>query len=258
MPPHVVRTLRTVSPYAFTILLFALWEIGCLAFDVPTFILPRPTQFIGELFTRGPQIWVHASQTLYTTLVGFTLAVVLGLAIGVAVGSSRWVYEAAYPILIGFNSVPKVAIVPILVIWFGIGTVPAIITSLVICIFPIIANVATGLATTQAELEDILKALGASKLDTLIHVGLPSSMPYFFAALKISISLAFVGTVVSESIAANTGIGAMMILASSNFDVPLVFARLFVLAILGVLLYAVFAVIEQRVTFWAQTRPDTA
>ncbi|MDJ0948831.1 MAG: ABC transporter permease [Alphaproteobacteria bacterium] len=250
------RNLRRASPYLFTLFLFVVWELGCLAFDVAEYVLPRPTQFFEILLTRAPDLWGHSVQTLYTTVLGFALGVVTGVIIGIAVGSSKLVYAAAYPLLVGFNSIPKVAIVPILVIWFGIGTVPAVITSLVISLFPVVANVATGLATTQAELEDILRALGASKWDTLVHVGLPSSLPYFFASLKISISLAFVGTVVSETIAANTGIGSMMIVASSNFDVPLVFAGLVILAVMGVALYAVFAVLEQRMTFWAQTRPD--
>ena len=250
------RNLRRASPYFFTIGLFVIWEIGCIAFDVKEYVLPRPSQFLHILLTRAPDLWGHTLQTLYTTVLGFSLGVIAGVVIGVAVGSSKLIYAAAYPLLVGFNSIPKVAIVPILVIWFGIGTVPAVITSLVISLFPVTANVATGLATTQAELEDILRALGASKWDTLVHVGLPSSLPYFFASLKISISLAFVGTVVSETIAANTGIGSMMIVASSNFDVPLVFAGLVILAVMGVALYAVFAVLEQRMTFWAQTRPD--
>ena len=163
-----------------------------------------------------------------------------------------------YPLLIGFYSVPKIAVVPILVIWFGIGTVPAILTAAIMCLFPVVVNVATGLATTEPELEDVLRALGASKFDILRRVGLPRSMPYFFASLKIAISLAFVGTVVAETVAANIGIGSMMILASSTFDVPLVFAGVFLLAVLGVAMYAIFAAIEGYVTFWARRNADIA
>ena len=148
-------------------------------------MLPRPSQFFYIFLTRAPDLWVHSLQTLYTTLLGFSLGVIAGVVIGVAVGSSKLVYPAAYPILTGFNSISKVAIVPIFVIWFGIGTIPAVITSLVISLFPVTTNVVTGLATTRAELEDILRALGSSKWDTLIHVGLPNSLPYFFASLKI-------------------------------------------------------------------------
>jgi NitT/TauT family transport system permease protein len=252
------RLARQASPYLVTLGLFAVWELGCTLFSVPSYVLPRPSEFLPMLFTRADALMPHTVQTLYTTLAGFALAVVFGVLIGIAIGSSRFIYAAGYPLLVGFNSIPKVALVPIFVIWFGIGTVPAILTSLTIAIFPIVANVATGLATTQAELEDILRSLGASKWDTLVHVGLPSSLPYFFASLKIAISLAFVGTVVSETIAANTGIGSLMMVASSNFDVPLVFAGLTILAVMGVLLYALFAVVEDRMTFWAQTRPGDA
>jgi NitT/TauT family transport system permease protein len=191
-----------------------------------------------------------------TTVIGFVGGVIAGTLIGIAIGSSRLVYDAMYPLLVGFYSIPKVAVVPILVIWFGSGTVPAVITSLVICIFPVVVNVATGLATTEPELEDVLRALGASKRDILWGVGIPRSMPYLFASLKIAITLAFVGTVISETVAANRGIGNMMIIASSNIDVPLVFAGLFILAFMGIALYAVFALLESRMTGWAMRKNE--
>ena len=122
-------------------------------------------------------------------------------------------------------------------LWFGSGSVPAILTALSICFFPIVVNIATGLATTEPELEDVLKALGASKFDILWNVGLPRTMPFFFASLKVAVSYAFVGAVLSETVASNSGIGNVLMTASSNFNVPLVFAALFVLAALGVALY---------------------
>jgi NitT/TauT family transport system permease protein len=173
----------------------------------------------------------------------------------VLIGSSRLAYDVAYPLLVGFSSTPKVAVVPIFVLWFGAGTVPAVLTAMLLCIFPIVVNVATGLATTEPELEDVMRALKASKLDILFNVGLPRAMPYFFASLKVAITQAFVGTVISETVASNRGIGTMMMIASANFDVPLVFAGVFILAVLGVVLYAIFSLIEGRVTGWA-TRKD--
>ena len=194
--------------------------------------------------------------SFFTELATGAIAVAAGLAIGLFIGWSKTIYAGLYPLMIGFNAIPKVALVPILVIWFGSGTVPAVITSLVICIFPVVVNVATGLATTEPELEDVLRALGASKADILWGVGLPRSMPYLFASLKIAITLAFVGTVISETVAANRGIGNMMIIASSNIDVPLVFAGLFILAFLGIALYAVFAFLESRMTGWAMRKNE--
>jgi NitT/TauT family transport system permease protein len=154
-------------------------------------------------------------------------------------------------VLIGFNSIPKVAVVPILIIWFGLGAIPAVITAFLISFFPIVVNVATGLATTEPELEDVLRALGASKLDIMRKVGIPRSMPYFFGSLKVAITLAFVGAVVAETTGSNAGIGKLMLDAQSAFQVPIVFAGLMVLAVLGIVLYMITAAIEARFTGWA-------
>jgi len=154
--------------------------------------------------------------------------------------------------MIGFNAIPKVALVPILVLWFGIGFIPAVLTAFLISFFPIVVNVATGLATIEPELEDVLKALGASKLDIMRKVGIPRTLPYFFGSLKVAITLAFVGSVISESVASNYGIGNLMLQAQAQFQVPLIFAGLVVLAIEGIVMYVAMAILEQRMTGWAQ------
>jgi NitT/TauT family transport system permease protein len=210
------------------------------------------------LITKMPLLWPHTAQTLYTTVVGFGIGVAVGIVLGMLIGSSKLAYNVAYPLLVGFSSIPKVAVVPIFVVWFGAGTVPAILTSAVISIFPVVVNVATGLASTEPELEDVLKVLGASKRDLLWNVGLPRSLPYLFASLKIAITLAFVGTVLSETVAANRGIGNVMMIASGNFDVPMVFAGLFILAGLGISLYAISSFIERRMTGWSQRKSEMA
>jgi NitT/TauT family transport system permease protein len=174
------------------------------------------------------------------------------------VGTSRVAYAVAYPLLVGFSSIPKVAVVPIFVLWFGSGTTPAILTAMVICVFPIVVNIATGLATTEPDLEDVLKTLGASKSEILWNVGLPRTMPYFFASLKVAITLSFVGAVLSETVASNRGIGNVMMTASSNFQVSLVFAGLIILAVLGVVLYSFFSFLERRVTGCATRDTDIA
>jgi NitT/TauT family transport system permease protein len=252
------QTQRRIASAALIIGFFVFWELACLAFGVKDIVLPRPTQIIYTLFARMPAIWPHAIQTLYTTLVGFGLGIVFGVALGALVGSSRLAYDVAYPLLIGFSTIPKVAIVPILVLWFGAGTVPAVITALTLCLFPIMVNVATGLATTEPELEDVMRAMKASKLDILFNVGLPRTMPYFFASLKVAVTQAFVGTVIAETVASNRGIGNLMMIASSSFDVPLVFAGLIILAALGVGLYVIFSFIEVRVTGWARRNDEFA
>jgi NitT/TauT family transport system permease protein len=249
---------RRIASAALIIGVFVLWEVICIGFGIKDIVLPRPTQIIYTLVVRFPAIWPHALQTLYETLVAFAFGIVLGVALGVMVGSSRLAYDVTYPLLIGFSSIPKVAVVPIFVLWFGAGTVPAILTAVTLAFFPIVVNVATGLATTEPELEDVMKAMKATKLDILFNVGLPRTMPYFFASLKVAVTQAFVGTVIAETVASNRGIGNLMMIASSSFDVPLVFAGLLILAALGVGLYVIFSLIEDRVTGWARRNDEFA
>jgi NitT/TauT family transport system permease protein len=237
---------------------FVLWELFCLGLGVSDLVLPRPTQIVAVLLDKMPLLWPHTVQTLSTTLAGFALGVGVGIVLGVLIGSSRLAYDVAYPLLVGFSSIPKVAVVPIFVVWFGSGTVPAVLTSMVISIFPVVVNVATGLASTEPELEDVLKVLGASRRDVLFNVSLPRALPYLFASLKIAITLAFVGTVLSETVASNKGIGNVMMIASGNFDVPLVFAGLVILAAMGVVLYVASSWLERRMTGWAQRKQDFA
>jgi NitT/TauT family transport system permease protein len=249
-------TVQLVFPWVVIAVFFLLWETAVHLFSIPRFILPAPSKIFATLWEYRWPILDNSWQTLMTTSVGFALAVVFGLVGGVLIGSSRLVYDGFYPILIGFNSVPKVAVVPVLVIWFGIGTVPAIISAFLISFFPILVNVATGIATVEPELQDVLRALGARRTDIILKVGLPRSMPYFFASLKIAITVAFVGSIIAETVAANKGIGHMMIAASSRFDVPLVFAGLMITAFMGIAMYVIANAIERRMTGWATRGMD--
>jgi len=243
--------IKVLSPALFTIALFVIWEVVCKAFKVPLAILPAPSEVFGALWQYRKPIADNSWVTLWTTLAGFGIATAFGLLLGIAIGWHRAIYAGIYPVLIGFNSVPKVAVVPVLILWFGLGEIPAILTAFLISFFPIVVNVATGLATTEPELEDVLRALGASKLDVMRKVGIPRSLPYFFGSLKVAITLAFVGAVVSETVGSNKGIGKLMLDAQAAFQVPIVFAGLLVLAVLGILLYAATAAIETRFTGWA-------
>jgi NitT/TauT family transport system permease protein len=241
----------TAAPWLWAIGLFVLWEGSVQVLDIPVIILPAPSDIWVATVKYWSPIWKNSVQTLYTTVVGFIMAVVGGMALGLAIGWSRSIYAGLYPIMIGFNSIPKVAVVPILVIWFGIGTIPAVLTAFLIAFFPIVVNVATGLATIEPEMEDVLRALGAKKHDIMLKVGIPRAMPYLFGSMKVAITLAFVGSVISESIAANSGLGYMMQLAQSQFNVPLVWAGLVALAVLGIIMYALMAWLEMRMTGWA-------
>lgn len=242
---------KRLLPWVITVGFILIWQLGCSLLKIAPFIVPAPIQVVQSLFKWAPQLVSNSIQTLVTTLVGFAAAVVFGLILGVIVGSSRILYDGLYPLLIAFNSIPKVAIVPVVVVWFGIGTVPAIVIAFAISFFPIVVNVATGLTTIEPELQDVMRALGAHKLQIVMKIGLPRSMPYFFASLKVAIGLAFIGSILAETVAANSGMGYLMMAASGNFDMPLVFAGLVVVSIMGVAMYEICVMLERRVTFWA-------
>lgn len=245
------RLLERFAPWIAVAILVIVWEFTVWVLDVPEFIFPGPWATAQALWTFSGPIAMHSWQTYWTTMVGFGLGVLTGLVLGFIVGSSRFMYHACYPLLVGFNAIPKVAFVPILVVWFGIGSVPAILTAFLICFFPILVNVATGLATLEPEMEDVLRVLGAKRLDVLLKVGLPRSLPYFFASLKVAITLAFVGAVVSETVASNQGIGYLMMSAGSQMRMPLVFAGLIVISAMAMIMYEFFSMLEKRMTGWA-------
>jgi NitT/TauT family transport system permease protein len=190
--------------------------------------LSQPLAHLDQLVEFKWIIAGHAWRTFWVTMAGFGIAIVVGVLLGFLIGSSRLAYAAVYPLMTAFNALPKAAFVPILVVWFGIGVGPAILTAFLISFFPIMVNIATGLATLEPELEDVLRVLGAKRWDVLVKVGLPRSMPYFYGSLKVAITLAFVGTTVSEMTAANEGIGYLLISAGSAMQMGLAFAGLVV------------------------------
>ena len=248
------ETLRALGlPTAAFVAVLVAWEAVVALFGIQQIVLPRPTAVAVTMVQMAGPIAFHARHTLVTTLLGFGAAVVLGLLLGFAIGASVIVHEALYPLLVGFNSIPKAAVVPLLVMWFGIGTMPAVLTAFLLAFFPVAVNVALGLATLEAELRDVLRALGASRWQIFVKVGVPRTMPMFFASLKVAISSAFVGSVISETVASNAGIGYLMAVAASDFNMRLAFAGLFVLAAMGVILYGIFAAVEHRITAWAYT-----
>jgi NitT/TauT family transport system permease protein len=245
------RTIERLAPWIATVGFILLWWLCVILFDIKSYILPTPLETVQAMYQFRSPLLIHGLATLTTTLIGFVIAVAVGMVLGILVGSSRLMYSAFYPLLVGFNSVPKAALVPVLVIWFGAGTVPAVITAFMLSFFPVVANVATAFATIEPELLEVMRSLGASRLDMTIKIGIPRSLPFFFASLKIAITLAFVGSVIAEIVAGNSGIGNVMLIASSNFNVPLVFAALVVVGVMGVGMYAIFDFFEKRMTAWS-------
>lgn len=250
-PARRKKLQRQLMPYLITAVLLLIWELINRATHISSVVLPAPSEIFSTMLRERNVIAEHAVHTFITSMIGFGLGVVTGVLIGFATGISPAVYSGIYPLLVAFNAVPKVALLPLFVLWCGIGAVPAILTALALAFFPIAVNVATGLATIEPEMEDLMRSLGARRDEILIKVGIPRAMPFLFASLKVAISLAFVGTVISETVASNDGIGFLMMAASSRFDVALVFAGLFVIAVMAVAAYGVCSLVEERMVHWA-------
>lgn len=251
------KLMQKLAPWALLLFILAVWQLICSVFSVSDFIFPSPFSIIDAMVEFAGPLMTHATRTFWVTMAGFSIAVVVGVLLGLIVGSSPLLYSAAYPLMTAFNALPKAAFVPILVVWFGIGAGPAILTAFLISFFPIMVNIATGLATLEPELEDVLRVLGARRTDVLWKVGLPRSMPYFFASLKVAITLAFVGSTVSEMTASNEGIGYLLVSAGSSMRMPLAFAGLVTIGAMAMLMYELFALVEKRTTRWAH-RGNTA
>ena len=248
---RVTKNFERWSPFVLLAIVLLLWQAIVSGLGVAEFIFPSPWQIALQFIEFKGPLLDAAWKTFWVTMLGFGLSIVVGVLLGFLVGSSRLVYTALYPLLVAFNAVPKAAIVPILVVWFGIGLGPGILTAFLISFFPITVNIATGLATMEPELEDVLRVLGAKRWDVLIKVGLPRSMPYFYGSLKIAITLAFVGTVLAEMTAGDSGIGYLMQSAASQQRMPLAFAGLVTIGAMAMVMYELFSWIEKRTTGWA-------
>jgi NitT/TauT family transport system permease protein len=245
------KRLEQASPWVLLVLTLLVWQMICSGFNVSEFIFPSPLGIGRALAEHAGLVAGHAWRTYWVTMAGFGISIVVGVLLGFLIGSSRLAYTAVYPLMTAFNALPKAAFVPILVVWFGIGVGPAVLTAFLISFFPIMVNIATGLATLEPELEDVLRVLGAKRWDVLMKVGLPRSMPYFYGSLKVAITLAFVGTTVSEMTASNEGIGYLLISAGSSMQMGLAFAGLVVVGAMAMAMYELFSVVERRTTGWA-------
>ncbi len=248
---RISKRVERWSPLIVLVAVLLLWQLVVMAFGIAEFIFPSPWQIALQFVEFQSALLEAAWKTFWVTMLGFALSIAVGVLLGFLIGSSRLAYTALYPLMVAFNAVPKAAVVPILVVWFGIGLGPGVLTAFLISFFPITVNIATGLATLEPELEDVLRVLGARRWDVLIKVGLPRSMPYFYASLKVAITLAFVGTVLAEMTAGDSGIGYLMQTAGSQQRMPLAFAGLVTIGAMAMAMYELFSWIEKRTTGWA-------
>lgn len=232
------------------VVVLAIWELGVRAFGVRAIMLPPPSAIGAELLRDTRWYLTNAGYTLLTTLAGFSLAVVIGVLLAVLLVSVRWFESTAYPLIVSFNSVPKVAIAPLFVVWLGTGAEPQIAISFLIAVFAIIVDAVHGLRSVPGDVMDLGRVLKGSRLDFFFKVRLPGALPSILTGMKVSISLALVGAIVGEFVASQRGLGYIILSSQGSFDTARVFAALFLLAAMGMALFSILEWIERRVTHW--------
>jgi NitT/TauT family transport system permease protein len=231
-------------------LVFLGWEIAVRTMGVKPIILPAPSAVWLEFWT-GP-LWYmsHAWYTLLVTLGGFGLALVVGIGLAVLIVESRIMEQTVYALIVGLNSVPKVAVAPLFVIWLGTGVEPKIAIGFLIAVFAIVIDAVLGLKSVPPDILDLAKALRGGRLATLWRIRFPCALPSLFAGMKVAISLALVGAIVGEFVSSQRGLGYVILSAQGTFDTVRVFAAIFVLAVMGVLLFWLVARAERFAIPW--------
>lgn len=239
-----------VLPALTLVALAVVWELACWAFRIPTFILPAPSHIASEAWAHRAQLPEHTWRTLWETLAGFGLSIAIGVPLAVVIVWSPFLHHTIYPLLVVTQSVPKVAIAPLIVVFMGVGEMPKILVAFLVAFFPIVVDTATGLNAVPPELIDLSRSLKASKLQEFMNIRFPTSVPFLFSGLKVAVALSVVGAVVGEFVQADKGLGYLIVVSTTYWRTGLAFAALVLLSIMGVALFAVVALVERWCFPW--------
>jgi NitT/TauT family transport system permease protein len=243
-------------PFAGTVLLIALWAFLCVYGKVPTVVLPTPDKVLYAFIARFDLIVSEGWITLKETLYGFILALVIGIPMAVAVANSRALNLMFYPLLIGLQSVPKVALAPIILVWLGTGIESKLAIVWLVAFFPIIVDTVAGLRSTPRELLELARSLRATPMQIFLKVQLPAALPFIFTGAKVAITLAVIGAVIGEFVGSSEGLGFLLLSATSQLDSPLAFAALFALSFLGMFVYLLVELAERLAAPWLPPAPQ--
>ena len=242
------------------VVVIAVWDLVVRFGLVAQTLVPLPWSVAQALwygYVDGA-LWPHLATTAAETLLGFALGTLIALAVGALVAEFRTLDRFVYPYVVALQSMPKVALAPLLIVWFGFGLMSKVVLVALICFFPMFVNVVTGLRSARPELLDMYRAFSASRWQAFLDVKLPSALPGIFAGLQISLVLALLGAVVGEFVAAQQGLGSLIQAASLTFDVPVMFACIVTLAAMGALASTLVRSIQRKLLFWEGDRHDGA
>ncbi|MDA8548811.1 ABC transporter permease [Litoricolaceae bacterium] len=245
-------------PSLAMIIFLIFWEVLVWVNDWPNYKMASPSDMWPAFWRFKELFFSYGWETLWRTVVGLLIAIVVGVFFGMIMGFSKVMREGLYPLLVGFNAIPKATVVPIVALMFvGQHDLNTVLIAFMISFFPIAVSVSIGLSTLEPEYRDILRSLGASKLTIFWKIALPKTLPEFFGALKVAVTLAFIGTNLMEIVSPHgRGLGALFDSGKTNSDYPLMFAVLIALAALGIALYYVVVVLEKIFAGWAERSSD--
>jgi NitT/TauT family transport system permease protein len=241
------RVSAVLAPAAVVVGLLALWEVGTRAFGVPVFLLPPPSAVVAAMARHASLLAVASGVTTIEIVLGFALSIAVGIPLALMIFLWPPFARAVLPLLISSQAMPKVAVAPLLLVWFGFGLMPKVLIAFLIAFFPVVINTAVGLAAIEPEKIFLARSMGLGGWDTFFKIRLPDALPAIFAGLKISITLAVVGAVVGEFVGGDAGLGYLLMVANGSMDTQLLFAGIVCLTILGVALYLVVELTERLV-----------
>jgi NitT/TauT family transport system permease protein len=249
-------TARTLRVIAVFLGFLVVWEGLVRLFAVPTWFLPAPLVIFAELATDPYIYLINSLDTLMTTLLGFAAAFVAGVALAIAIVYSRVLENTLYTLLVSFNSIPKIALAPLFIIWLGTGLKSKVAVSFLIAFFPIVIDMVLGLRSTDPEALNLFKTMHGSPFKALVKIRFPNALPYLFAGLKVAISLALVGAVAGEFIASQSGLGYLILTAQGMFFTPRVFAAILLLGVMGTILFYLVDLAERLICPWHVAHRD--
>lgn len=243
-------TAEWLPPSALVAALLLLWQVAATIFQLPRWLLPAPTDIVAALFSSWELLARHSWVTLQEVLVGFGLSFVTGVALAIAIAYSRTLERALYPFVIASQTVPVIAIAPLLLIWFGYGLLPKVIVVALICFFPIVVNMVDGLRSVDPDLVSLLRTLGSSRWQIFAKAQLPTSLPFLLSGTKIAIAVSVIGAVIGEWVGASAGLGYFMVRSASQFQTARVFAAIVLLSLMGIALFTLVALSERYLLPW--------
>ncbi len=239
------RITSIVYPTVAMIAFFAAWEAASRGLGLPTYLLPAPSVILQSMYTHAGLLLKESLITTLEILLGFGLSIVVGIPLALAIFLWPSFSRTVLPLLVSSQAVPKVAVAPLFLVWFGFGLLPKVLIAFLIAFFPIVINTAMGLAAIEREKVYLAQSMGLGPWSTFFKIRLPNALPSIFAGLKISITLAVVGAVVGEFVGGQGGLGHLLLVANGNMDTALLFAGIVALTIVGVILYGLIAVVER-------------